>query len=70
MDVHLFDCVSLCPVNAANIKKAGNLRALIISEIQLGQFDYALRFPESKAIKKFTTTRVTHTWGETGGNVA
>lgn len=51
-------------VNAANIKKAGNLRALIVSEIQLGQFDYALRFPESKAIKKFTSTRVAHTWGE------
>lgn len=51
-------------VNSANIKKAGNLRALIVSEIQLGQFDYALRFPESKAIQKFTSVRVAHTWAE------
>lgn len=50
--------------SATNIKKAGNLRALIVSEIQLGQFDYALRFPESKAIQKFTSTRTAHTWGE------
>jgi len=42
---------------SGNIKKAGNLRASIVSEIQLGQFDYAERFPESKAIKKFTTTQ-------------
>ena len=45
----------------ANIKKAGNLRALIVSEIQLGQFDYARRFPESKAVQKFTSTLVAHT---------
>lgn len=51
-------------VTSANIKKAGNLRALIVSEIQIGEFDYALRFPESKAVKKFTTVRVAHTWGE------
>lgn len=50
--------------SSANIKKAGNLRAVIVSEIQLGQFDYALRFPESKAIKKFTSTRVANTWGQ------
>nr|WP_285892846.1 site-specific integrase [Citrobacter portucalensis] len=51
-------------VNATNIKKAGNLRALIVSEIQLGQFDYTSRFPESKAAKKFTSARVAYTWGE------
>ena len=51
-------------VNNANIKKAGSLRALIMSEIQLGEFDYALRFPESNAVKKFTSTRVAKTWGE------
>jgi integrase len=39
--------------NSSNIKKAGNLRALITSEIQLGTFRYADRFPESKALKSF-----------------
>ncbi|SAF45762.1 site-specific integrase [Enterobacter kobei] len=48
----------------ANIKKAGNLRALIVSEIQMGEFDYARRFPESKAVQKFTSTRVAYTWAE------
>jgi integrase len=42
-------------VSNANIKKAGNLRALICSEIQLGTFKYENRFPESKAIKKFAS---------------
>lgn len=51
-------------VTPANIKKAGNLRALILSEIQLGEFDYARRFPESKSVKKFTSTRVAYTWDE------
>lgn len=51
-------------VTPANIKKAGNLRALIVSEIQLGEFDYARRFPESKSVKKFTTTRVAYTWAD------
>lgn len=51
-------------VNNANIKKAGNLRAAIVSDIQLGTFDYASRFPDSKALKKFTSARVAHTWGE------
>lgn len=44
-------------VNTSNIKKAGNLRALIMSEIQLGNFSYAERFPESKSLKKFSTTK-------------
>lgn len=48
----------------ANIKKAGNLRALFVSEIQMGEFDYARRFPESKAVQKFTSTRVAHTWAD------
>lgn len=38
-------------VNSSNIKKAGNLRALITSEIQLGKFDYAERFPEPKRLR-------------------
>lgn len=28
----------------ANIKKAGNLRSLIVSEIQMGAFDYSRQF--------------------------
>lgn len=40
-------------VSNSNLKKAGNMRALITSEVQLGTFDYASRFPESKALKKF-----------------
>lgn len=38
-------------VNPTNIKKAGNLRAAITSEIQMGTFDYAARFPESKSVQ-------------------
>lgn len=41
---------------SGNIKKAGNLRASIVGDIQLGQFDYAARFPDSKALRKFSTT--------------
>ncbi|WP_049117387.1 site-specific integrase [Klebsiella pneumoniae] len=48
----------------ANIRKAGNLRAVIISEIQLGKFDYASHFPESKAVKKFTTAQKITTYEE------
>ncbi|MBS0930627.1 site-specific integrase [Klebsiella michiganensis] len=54
-------------VSNSNIKKAGNLRALIISEIQQGKFDYAEHFPESKAIQKFTTTQMIRTYGELCG---
>ncbi|VTM86720.1 Domain of uncharacterised function (DUF3596) [Raoultella ornithinolytica] len=53
-------------VSNSNLKKAGNLRALIMSEIQAGKFDYASHFPESKAIKKFTTTQKIKTFGELG----
>lgn len=51
-------------VNNANIKKAGSLRAVIVSEIQLGTFDYAVRFPTSAAAKKFDSTRTASTWKE------
>ncbi|MFP9431751.1 Arm DNA-binding domain-containing protein [Enterobacter sp. LM3] len=51
-------------VTSGNIKKAGNLRAVITSEIQLGQFDYATRFPESKALKKFSSTKRITTFKE------
>ncbi|MFB5745106.1 Arm DNA-binding domain-containing protein [Cedecea sp. S5-13] len=51
-------------VSSSNIKKAGNLRAVIVSEIQLGEFDYTLRFPESSSVKKFTSARVARSWGE------
>lgn len=51
-------------VTNANIKKAGNMRAAIISEIQLGQFNYAVRFPESRAISKFTTVKRITTFQE------
>lgn len=49
---------------AANLKKAGNLRSAIVGEIQFGNFDYAARFPESKAVSKFTTTRRVSTFSE------
>ena len=51
-------------VTSGNIKKAGNLRAVIISEIQLGTFDYSERFPESKALKKFSSTQKLRNFGE------
>ncbi len=43
-------------VTNANLKKAGQLRAKITSDIQMGVFDYGLQFPGSKAAKKFSTT--------------
>jgi len=51
-------------VSNSNIKKAGNLRALIVSEIQMGAFDYAQRFPESKALSKFGTTKRINSFAE------
>lgn len=51
-------------VTSGNIKKAGYLRAIIVSEIQLGQFNYADRFPESKSLKKFSSTQKINTFGE------
>lgn len=51
-------------VTQSNLRKAGNLRAVIVSEIQLGQFDYASRFPESKALAKFSSTKRITTFKE------
>lgn len=51
-------------VTNGNIKKAGHLRAMIVGEIQLGNFDYAERFPESKALKKFSSTQKIKTFGQ------
>lgn len=51
-------------VTQSNLRKAGNLRAVIVSEIHLGQFDYAARFPESKALAKFSSTKRITTFKE------
>ena len=48
----------------ASIKKAGNLRSLIVSEISLGEFDYRQRFPTSKRCKDFSTTMSARTFGD------
>ena len=48
----------------ANIKKAGNLRAVIVSEINLGEFDYHQRFPSSSRAKKTVTTVSVQTFTE------
>lgn len=48
----------------ANIKKAGNLRALVLSEINLGEFEYLSRFPSSKKATKTVTTTSVQTLGE------
>lgn len=41
-------------ITPANIKRASMMRAVIQSEIQLGQFDYAARFPTSKRAAEAT----------------
>jgi len=51
-------------ITSANVRKAGNLRAVIVSEIQLGTFEYAARFPESKALKKFSSVKKVTGFGE------
>ncbi|KLP36203.1 site-specific integrase [Enterobacter ludwigii] len=51
-------------ITSGNLKKAGNLRAVIVNEIQLGQFNYAQRFPESRALKKFSSTKRVTTFKE------
>lgn len=38
-------------VTPANVRKAGNFRSMIVSEINLGKFDYRSSFPESKKPK-------------------
>lgn len=51
-------------VNGSNIKKASNLRAKILSEIQFGTFSYGDIFPDSKAVKKFESKSHTSAFGE------
>lgn len=51
-------------VTPANLKKAGNLRALVLSEITLGEFDYQTRFPTSKKASKIVTTVSVRSLGE------
>lgn len=51
-------------VTNANLKKAGQLRAKITSDIQMGVFDYGLQFPGSKTAKKFSTTLRINTFQE------
>ncbi|MDA8479851.1 site-specific integrase [Citrobacter sp. Awk 4] len=51
-------------VTASNIKKAGNLRSLILSEIAMDEFDYRFRFPASKKISTVETTVNIRTMGE------
>lgn len=48
----------------ANIKKAGSLRAVIVSEINLGEFDYHKRFPSSRRARKVVTTLSINTMGQ------
>lgn len=40
-------------ITPSNIKKAGRFRAVIVSEIACGEFDYFIRFPNSKNSLKF-----------------
>lgn len=51
-------------ITPANLKKAGNLRALITSEINLGEFDYHTRFPASKKATQVVTTLSINTFDE------
>lgn len=51
-------------VNSSNIKKAGNLRAKIMSEIQMGTFDYRSAFPESKVASKLLTSHNISSFGD------
>ncbi|HHR1549426.1 TPA: tyrosine-type recombinase/integrase [Klebsiella pneumoniae] len=51
-------------VSPANIKKAGNLRAVITSEINMGEFDYGRRFPSSKKAVAINTTLQVSTFHE------
>ena len=51
-------------ITNSNIKKAGNLRSLIVHEINSGEFEYLRRFPQSSTGAKMVTTRVIKTFGE------
>ena len=55
-------------VTPGNLKKAGSLRAVIVSEIQLGEFNYHERFPQSQRARKVVTTSQIKTWGELAKN--
>jgi len=48
----------------SNIKKAGQLRTVIVSEISLGEFDYRTRFPESKQAETTSGTVQIRLFGE------
>ena len=48
----------------SNIKKAGQLRMVIVSEISLGEFDYRTRFPESKQAEPTSGTVQMRYFGE------
>ncbi|MDI9222078.1 DUF3596 domain-containing protein [Pantoea sp. EA-12] len=48
----------------ANIKKAGSLRTIIVSEINLGEFNYHERFPGSSRLSQFDTTQKIETFGD------
>ncbi|CAI0912223.1 Domain of uncharacterised function (DUF3596) [Serratia quinivorans] len=51
-------------ITPANIKRAANFRALILSEIHLGEFDYAARFPTSKRVEKTVARHKIETFGQ------
>lgn len=51
-------------VTPSNLKKAGQLRNVIVSEISLGEFDYRARFPESKQIEETAGTVLLRYFGE------
>jgi integrase len=45
-----------------NIRKAGSLRSVIVSEINLGEFDYRARFPSSRKNTGMSTTLAINTF--------
>lgn len=51
-------------ITPTNIKRAANFRALILSEIHLGEFDYAARFPTSKRVEKTVARHKIETFGQ------
>lgn len=51
-------------ITPANIKRAANFRALVLSEIHMGEFDYATRFPESKRAATIAPRKKIETFGQ------
>lgn len=49
---------------STNIKKAGNLRSMIVSEINLGEFSYHNRFPTSKNAAKYDAAKCVSSFSE------